>query len=641
MAGDVNVVNANTAVVAVTVDRQNHLLNEAGKWQCQFCESCVASKSYLAKHTRRDHEGFHECRGPKMALYLQHMSRWLCGSCLRSNPSTKITCDECQLVRDECEVDGDDGTQLRIPEAGGSATLEQEDVSMTMEIAEAGPTLSEIFEVDAVLLEHVPVKCRVQFADALAKTLDNVASHNDDKSWSRFFMLAKCCLWVPPSSRGGRKARGKDALSNIIASRLAKWQADEHAALWDEMRENMAKTKAGLSRSQGVSLAEQQAARAKRLAAEGLYSRASDALTSNGLHKRCDEVVQTLKNLHPRGPQVSPAEVELTEAIEFDVPAVKKALGSFPKLSGAGRSGLRPQHIKDAAGCKSPIMEELVVGKLTRVVNMLAAGEGLEEVAPYLAGAPLMAGIKDDGGTRPIAVGEALRRLVGKCWMQSELVKEACGRLLEPQQLGVGSHGGAEAIVRAASMIVAGKGHDPDTALMKIDFRNAFNLLSRNVFLKELDDEIPELAHWARWCYKSPSHLWFQDGSPLESSEGVQQGDPIGPLLFALGLRSVSRGIGERFPNLALQAWYLDDGIVVGPRRDLAELVALLSKEDVKARGFDLNVAKCEVWWPSGDQSFPEMHAEIKRAKQGVDILKIPLGNDAYVKEKLQSRIDT
>ena len=88
-----------------------------------------------------------------------------------------------------------------------------------------------------------------------------------------------------------------------------------------------------------------------------------------------------------------------------------------------------------------------------------------------------MAAKKTDGGVRPIAVGEVLRRLVGKCWMKSELVKDACKDLLEPRQLGVGSQGGAEAIVRAVNALLKEKGHDQDMALLKVDFRNAFNVI--------------------------------------------------------------------------------------------------------------------------------------------------------------------
>ena len=130
-----------------------------------------------------------------------------------------------------------------------------------------------------------------------------------------------------------------------------------------------------------------------------------------------------------------------------------------------------------------------------------------------------MAGIKDDNGVRPMAVGEVLRRLVGKCWVQTELIEEACARLLEPRQLRVGTRGGAEAVIRAVSVMVGEQHLETEFALLQIGYRNASNLVSREVFLKEVDAEIPETSRWARWCHKSKSHLWFLDTPPLSQAK--------------------------------------------------------------------------------------------------------------------------
>jgi hypothetical protein len=55
---------------------------------------------------------------------------------------------------------------------------------------------------------------------------------------------------------------------------------------------------------------------------------------------------------------------------------------------------------------------------------------------------------KKDGGIRPIAVGNTLRRLAGK--FVSRCVMEAMGQLARPTQLGYGTLGGAEASVHAS-----------------------------------------------------------------------------------------------------------------------------------------------------------------------------------------------
>ena len=47
----------------------------------------------------------------------------------------------------------------------------------------------------------------------------------------------------------------------------------------------------------------------------------------------------------------------------------------------------------------------------------------------------------------------------------------------------------------------------------------------------------------------------------------VQQGDPLGPLLFCLVLHKVVKAIAADYPNtsLLLKQWYMDDGVPAGP----------------------------------------------------------------------------
>ena len=106
--------------------------------------------------------------------------------------------------------------------------------------------------------------------------------------------------------------------------------------------------------------------------------------------------------------------------------------------------------------------------------------------------------------------------------------------------------------------------------------------------------------------------------------------------MFALVLRQVTRRLRERHHDLDLNAWYLDDGTLVGPRSVLSAVLQELAGPEVRALGLELNLAKCEVWWPSGDASFREFPPEVKRMPhEGVDILKVPVGTDGYIASRL------
>ena len=70
---------------------------------------------------------------------------------------------------------------------------------------------------------------------------------------------------------------------------------------------------------------------------------------------------------------------------------------------------MRPQFLKDMLTCPNADTGEAALRALTHLTNHLVAGLAPREVAPFIAGAPLMALNKPDGGLRPIAIGETIR----------------------------------------------------------------------------------------------------------------------------------------------------------------------------------------------------------------------------------------
>ena len=52
--------------------------------------------------------------------------------------------------------------------------------------------------------------------------------------------------------------------------------------------------------------------------------------------------------------------------------------------------------------------------------------------------------------------------------------------------------------------------------------------------LKCVRAKAPAFAAWADWTYGQPAPLVVNEKVTILSQEGVQQGDPLGPLFFAL-----------------------------------------------------------------------------------------------------------
>ena len=68
-------------------------------------------------------------------------------------------------------------------------------------------------------------------------------------------------------------------------------------------------------------------------------------------------------------------------------------------------------------------------------------------------------------------------------------------------------------------------------------------------------------------CHGSHCILWHHKGT-ISSQSGVQQGDPLGPMLFALILQTLVSSIeaDDECFDLSLNLWYLDDGMLAGEK---------------------------------------------------------------------------
>ena len=352
------------------------------------------------------------------------------------------------------------------------------------------------------------------------------------------------------------------------------------------------------------------------LSKDGLYGKACRLLVSQGVAPNNES---TWNLTSQRGlPCWSPNDGTLPP--DFNLLPV---LRSFPKLTGAGPSGLRIQHLLDAveAPLQTPILHSLKA-----VVNILSSGRAPALISPFLAGGNLTALVKSKDSCasdiRPIAVGKTLRRLTAKCLCA--VVKAKAAEFFQPHQFGVSCSMGAEKIAHGLACVDQ-HWKDEGFSVLKLDTRNAFNVVSRQAFLSECSLHFPELYPWVLWCYGQHPILWHPMGT-LTSECGVQQGDPLGPLLFCLVLNILVKDIcsDPNCANLSFHSWYLDDGVVAGPSLAVQKVLALI-EEKGPPLGLLVNFSKCEVFSPTDVNLF--RGELIRSSSPNIVILGVPIGD--------------
>ena len=179
--------------------------------------------------------------------------------------------------------------------------------------------------------------------------------------------------------------------------------------------------------------------------------------------------------------------------------------------------------------------------------------------------------------------------------------------LLSPHQLGYGVSKGAEAAVHAARFYLRNIGSNK--VLLKLDFTNAFNSIRRDKMLEAVQRLAPSIYPFVHSVYSSPSSLFWSD-KIIQSSEGVQQGDPLGPLLFCLTIHHVCSLLKSE-----LCIFCLDDGTLGGALSDVLHAIEVIKKE-AGIFGLDLNPQKSEVISIN-----PDLIATVQSALSGIRVV--------------------
>ena len=273
---------------------------------------------------------------------------------------------------------------------------------------------------------------------------------------------------------------------------------------------------------------------------------------------------------------------------------------------------------------------------------------------------------KPKPGVRPICVTDVWRRIAAKGLLSAclkELKQYFQKRHPRAFQFAGANPNGATDMYHLLNMIAndARHGYDSDDPLsiLTLDIKNAFNTLSRQAIFdfmaggcaKAFGSNIRSFQGWdILWSHFSAHYdkkgiLKFYHSGNVEhvlSECGIQQGDPLGSILFALAFHPLLMKIADLYPDILVTA-YADNVALVGKRSRVLlavdQFVTFLAEKNLK-----LNPAESLIYSPkrtvSQSQEIDTVVSagglELPCTSRGIKILGSPIGEETFAQELLE-----
>ena len=157
---------------------------------------------------------------------------------------------------------------------------------------------------------------------------------------------------------------------------------------------------------------------------------------------------------------------------------------SFPNGSSTCPNKIVPQIFKDLVSKSNGSAGLNFLKSLTKLINLIGDGKIPGPLRSFFFGAKLIALIKIDGGLRPIAIGNTLRRIASKCAGSKALSERQ--NFFGNVQVGCGTKRAAEITAHSFRNLIERNDNTKCTVFLKIDFKIAFNSLNRETMLNHV-----------------------------------------------------------------------------------------------------------------------------------------------------------
>ena len=235
-------------------------------------------------------------------------------------------------------------------------------------------------------------------------------------------------------------------------------------------------------------------------------------------------------------------------------------------------------------------------------------------------------------GVRPIGICEVMRRIIGKA--VSRILANDIRAAAGPLQVCAGQPAGVEAAIHALCVRF---GEDDCEGVLLVDATNAFNLLNRQVALRNIMALCPTIAPFLINIYRSPSELNV-GGETMLSMEGTTQGDPLAMAMFAIATRPLIERVACAKAD---QIWFADDAGAGGKLTRLRTWWDLLAVHG-PSFGYHLNPSKTWLLTKSekrgeAERLFADTGVQI--TAEGVRHLGSALGSKEYQEKFYETKV--
>ena len=203
---------------------------------------------------------------------------------------------------------------------------------------------------------------------------------------------------------------------------------------------------------------------------------------------------------------------------------------------------------------------------------------------------------------------------------------------------------GAQPCERLLHELLAELEHNTSAAVLQLDLRNASNLVSLVAAVAYSTREFPLLRSYLASVYLGADaprvYGWALCGEAeharpaawvgrtwLRIEWGVQQGDPLGPLIHAAAMQLALLRIAEAHPTAIVRGFH-DDVVVVAEQADLGGVLQTAAAAGA-AIDAELTPAKCLGWSPAGAPALAGWPA--RWSTEGAIQFSVPLETDVFM----------